>query len=51
MNINTLKNFNTVLRKDGKKVVLEQLPYPMDGLEPVISKDRVSYHYGEYNQD
>jgi Fe-Mn family superoxide dismutase len=31
-------------------VILKPLPYPIDGLEPVISKNLMEYHYGKHHQ-
>ena len=32
-----------------EKVVQKPLPYAMDGLEPVISKNLMEYHYGKHH--
>jgi len=32
-----------------KKVVQKTLPYPMNGLEPVISENLMNYHYGKHH--
>lgn len=31
------------------KVEQKPLPYPIDGLEPVISKNLMEYHYGKHH--
>ena len=31
------------------EVKITQLPYPMNGLEPVISQELMEYHYGKHH--
>lgn len=33
-----------------KQFVLPELPYSLDGLEPVLSKETLEYHYGKHHQ-
>lgn len=33
----------------GEMVVQKPLPYPLNGLEPVISENLMSYHYGKHH--
>ena len=35
------------LTEDKTKLVQERLPYSRDGLDPVMSKDTVDYHFGK----
>ena len=32
------------------KAVLKPLPYPINGLEPVISQHLMEFHYGKHHQ-
>ena len=38
---------NDLLTESKKQLVLEKLPYSKDGLDPVMSKDTIDYHYGK----
>ncbi|OUU19062.1 MAG: hypothetical protein CBC05_00890 [Crocinitomicaceae bacterium TMED45] len=41
-----LERMKNVMREDKpEKVTLEKLPYDLDALEPVLSKENVDYHY------
>lgn len=42
-----LKSEGLGLTESKKTLVLEKLPYSKDGLNPVMSKDTIDYHYGK----
>ena len=37
------------VRLFSSQVVLKPLPYPINGLEPVISENLMNYHYGKHH--
>jgi Fe-Mn family superoxide dismutase len=39
--------YNLGLTESKKTLVLEKLPYSKDGLNPVMSKETIDYHYGK----
>jgi len=45
----TLRSYS-LLRQPGQKIEIKPLPYPMDGLEPVISEENVNIHYDGHHQ-
>lgn len=46
----TLRNFNAGAATKAPRLTQTPLPYPIDGLEPVISKQQLDYHYNRHHK-
>jgi len=49
MSAATAEEFKTAKGTTFEKAVQKPLPYPMNGLEPVISENLMNYHYGKHH--